>query len=228
VNTAPPAADAPCPPPLSAVEGRVLASLAEKGFSTPDVYPLTLNALIAACNQRNNRDPLMSLGPREVEAALESLRQRRLAVLVSAAEGRVARFRHGLDSVFPLDPCALALLTELLLRGPQTVAELRARAERLHPLPGPADVEALLGTMASPSGGGLARLLPRLPGRKESRWSQCLAEEAGGPEATPEPLTAVLAVPPEVDRRLAALEQEVAALRGELVALRRALGESDS
>lgn len=220
----------PPPPPgspvLSAVEGRVLACLAEKAFSTPDVYPLSLNALVAGCNQRNNRNPIMALGPREVEAALDSLRHRRLVVLVSAAEGRVPRFRHCLDSAFPIDPPAIAVLTELLLRGPQTVAELRAHADRLHPLPDLDMVEGLLVAMASPDGGLLARLLPRLPGRKESRWAQCLAEAPDGPEVASEPLTAVLSLPPEVESRLSSLEREVSSLRAELSALRHSLGES--
>lgn len=116
---------------LSAIEARIVGCLIEKEATTADVYPLTLNALVNACNQRNNRAPVMALSAREVEAALEPLRLKRLVVLFSGADARVPKFRHTLDTALPMEPVALALMAELLLRGSQTLGELRGRAERL-------------------------------------------------------------------------------------------------
>ncbi|MDB6115407.1 MAG: hypothetical protein JWQ62_2352, partial [Lacunisphaera sp.] len=123
------------PEPLSALEARVLGCLIEKEFATPDIYPLTLNALVNACNQRSNRDPLMEVGAREVEAALEQLRLKRLAAMFSGAEARVPKFKQKLDEVYPMSEPARAVFGELLLRGPQTLAGLRGNAARLQPMP---------------------------------------------------------------------------------------------
>src|ERR1035437_8290997 len=111
---------APLSPPLPPFEARVLGCLIEKEFATPEYYPLTLNSLVAACNQKSNRDPLLNVGASEVEAALESLRQRRLASIFAGADARVPKHQQTLDMVFPLEPAARAFLAELLLRGPQT------------------------------------------------------------------------------------------------------------
>jgi hypothetical protein len=128
-------------------------ALIEKEATTADVYPLTLNALVNACNQRNNRAPVMALSPREVEAALEPLRLKRLVVLFSGADARVPKFRHTLDTALPMEPVALALMAELLLRGSQTLGELRGRAERLCGMPGVAEVEAVLNGSGRSAGG---------------------------------------------------------------------------
>ncbi|HEY0945958.1 MAG TPA: DUF480 domain-containing protein [Opitutaceae bacterium] len=227
--TPPPAGSPTGEPPISPLEARVLGCLIEKELTTPDVYPLTLNALVNACNQRNNRAPVLAASPREVELATEQLRLKRFVALFAGADARVPKFKQTIDLVYPLETAARALLGELMLRGAQTTAELRARAERMHPLADAAEVEALLAAMASRPAGPLVRRLARQPGQKEARWVQLLtgepsAAEVGG--ASAEPLTVTVALPPEVDRRLAALETEVAQLRAELARLRQALGES--
>ncbi len=210
---------------LSLLEARLLGCLIEKEFCTPDLYPLTLNALVNACNQRNNRAPVMAVGAPEVEAALEGLRLKRYAALFSGADARVPKFRQTLDLVHPMEPVARAILAELLLRGPQTAAELRSRSERMTPMPDAAEVDAVLNELASRPAGAIVRLLPRQTGQKEARWVQLLSGEPVAGEPAAEAVTVAMTLPPEVERRLAALEAEVAALRGELAALRSALGE---
>ncbi len=215
--------------PLSALEARVLGCLIEKEFATPDIYPLTLNSLIAACNQRSNRAPVIAVESREVEIAIEQLRHRRLVAHFTGAEARVAKFKQTFDLVYPIPPEARALLAELLLRGPQTTAALRANSERLIPLPELPEVEQLLMDLAARESAPLTRKLPRTPGRKEPRWGQLLtgepaAEETSGATQS-EPLTVRLALPPEAEQRIATLEAEVARLGTELLRLRSALGE---
>ena len=210
---------------LSALEARVLGCLIEKELATPDTYPLTLNALVNACNQRSNRDPVMDVMAREVEAALDQLRQKHLAAVFAGADARVPKFKQKIDAVYPMGTAARALFGELLLRGPQTLAGLRANAERMHPMPGAAEFDALLAELAARPAGALVRQLPRQPGQKEVRWAQLLTGEpvgTAGPAA--EPLKVTLALPPEVAQRLTALEAEVGRLRAELTRLRGELG----
>jgi uncharacterized protein YceH (UPF0502 family) len=214
---------------LSVLDARVLGCLLEKELATPDVYPLSLNGLVNACNQKSNRSPVLEVGAREVEVSIEALRTLRLVSVVSEADARVMKFRHTAADAYPvLDTVARAVLAELLLRGPQTTAELRARAGRLAPLPELSGVDALLFTLASPESGVLTRKLARQPGKKEARWAQLLSGEPALEEETAgtpaEPLKVCLAVPPELTERLAALEAEVASLRGELKTLRAELG----
>lgn len=217
-------------PPLSALEARVLGCLIEKELATPDAYPLTLNALANACNQRNNRDPLLEVTAREVEAAVDQLRYKRLAAIFSGADARVPKFKQKLDAVYPMSAAARALLGELLLRGPQTLAGLRANAERMHPMPPAAEFDALFAELKDRPSGALVRQLARQPGQKEARWAQLLTGEpaAAAPAAaaagSPEPLKVALTLPPEAEQRLAALEAEVAQLRAELAKLRAELG----
>lgn len=222
-----PFSDPPLVTLLSPLEARVLGCLIEKEASTPDVYPLSLNALVTACNQRNNRDPVLAVSGNEVETAIERLRSRKLVAMFAGAEARVPKFKHTLDLVFPVEPAAQALLSELLLRGPQTAAGLRVNASRLRPQPDAVEFDALLESLAQREAGGLVHKLPRQPGQKEQRWAQRCAEEAGGPatEAAGAPLTVAVTLPPEAEQRFAALEAEVARLRAELAALRRSLGE---
>ena len=227
----------PSPPALSALETRVLGCLIEKEFTTPDVYPLTLNALVNACNQRNNRAPLLSVGETEVRAALELLREKQLVTYFAGADARVPKFRQKLEIVYPMEPVARALLGELFLRGPQTTAGLRANAERMKPMPDLAEVEAVLNDLAQRPAGPLVRKLPRQPGQKEARWVQLLGgEPVEGADPAPdsageraaratEPLKVAVTLPAEAEARIQRLEADVAALREELARLRAALGE---
>lgn len=209
---------------LNELEVRVLGALIEKELATPEYYPLTLNALTSACNQKSNRDPVLILEEAEVVRALDALRLKQLAV-VSAEGGRVAKYRHILAEKFRLSPAELALLAELLLRGPQTAGELRARAERMHAFPELVAVEAVLQEMMERTP-PLAVLLSRQPGRKEQRYAHLFA---GVPELSaeghaPPPEAARLRVMAE-NERIATLEEEVASLRGEVDGLRRLVEE---
>lgn len=220
---------------LDVVEARVLGCLIEKEATTPDVYPLSLNSLVNACNQKNNRFPVMELGEREVEGALDRLREKRLVTAFSGANARAIKYRHRFSDRFPVEPLAQAMLAELLLRGPQTTAGLRGNCERLTAVPDLAGCETLLAHLTE-GAEPLTRKLPRQTGQKEARWAQLLtgepsAEDAAsvaGTEATREPLKVAVAMtlPPEVETRLAALESEVTALKAELARLRAALGET--
>ncbi len=215
-------------PLLSPLEARVLGCLIEKEFSTPDIYPLTLNALVNACNQRSNRSPVIEVGSEAVSAALEALRMKRFSALFSGADARVPKFKQTLDNVLPVEDATRALLGELLLRGPQTAAALRGNAERLHAMPPAAEVEAILTELAARPGENWVRKLPRQPGQKEARWAQLLtgepAIESSG-AGTSEPLTVAMVLPAQAEQRIAALEAEVIRLATELARLQAALGE---
>lgn len=204
----------------------MLGCLIEKEFSTPDIYPLSMNALVNACNQRNNRAPVMEVDQGEVGIVTESLRQKRLVTLFSGADARVAKFRQTLDQVLPIEAVERALLGELLLRGPQTTAGLRANAERLRVMPSVEDVEALLAEQAARTDVVWVRKLPRQTGQKEARWAQLLTgEPVAEAETAAAPLKVEMVLPAEVEQRLAMLEAEVGRLGAELVRLRTALGE---
>ena len=207
---------------LTAVEARVLGALIEKSITTPEYYPLTLNSLTAACNQKSNRDPTTSLADTAILDALDSLRAKRLAWQTAAAEARVPKYRHDVTTVVPFTPQELALICELLLRGPQTVGELRTHALRLCPLPDLAAVETALNNLATRPDGPFVVRLPRESGRREPRFAHLLcgpvSVEAAAPAAVPVTTT------PAPDR-MAALEAEVAALRKDVEALKLRLGE---
>jgi uncharacterized protein YceH (UPF0502 family) len=217
------------PAPLSPLAARVLGCLIEKELVTPDVYPLTLNALVNACNQKNNRDPVMSVTSRDVEIALEELRLQRLAVVFAGADARVAKYKQKIDAVYPMDVAGRAIMGELLLRGPQTSAGVRGNAERMCAMPDLAGIEAILADLAGRPSGALVRKLPRQPGQKEARWAQLLTGEpetsAAGSDASPSPVTVTVTLPAEVEARFAALDAEVKQLRDELARLRKSLGE---
>ena len=207
---------------LNAVEARVLGCLVEKELATPEYYPLTLNALTNACNQKSNRDPVMALEDADVVRALESLRFQRLAH--QSAEGiRAAKYCHNLEGLLRLEPQELAILAELLLRGPQTVGELRGRAERMAPIADLSAVEEALTSLAERECPLVTRL-PRQAGRKEPRYAHLLS---GPPEVSERkrsrpsnrPAARVMAE----NERLAALEAEVVALRDEVSELRAQL-----
>lgn len=199
---------------LNATELRVLGSLIEKELTTPEYYPLSLNALVNACNQKSNRDPVTSLEESEVVKALDSLRFKQYALL-SGSGGRVAKYRHALVEKFRFAPPELAVLCELMLRGAQTVGELRTRGERMHKFADLAEVEAVLEELMERTPPMVAKL-PRQPGRKEPRYCQLFSGEPDLAE-----LTAVAQSGSGGDaEKIALLEQEVAELREEVAALR--------
>ena len=204
---------------LTTIQGRVLGCLLEKERTTPDQYPLTLNALVLACNQSTSRDPVMHLVDHEVETVLAGLKSETLLRYVHPSHGRsVTRYRQVADEAWALDPPAAALVAVLLLRGPQTVAELRTRTERMHAFESPEAVETVLRELSLR---GSVQLLDRQPGHKEPRWQQLLAEEA---EPTSVPAGAVMfggraaagTVAGSTAERLAALEARVARLEDAL------------
>lgn len=213
---------------LSAMAARVLGSLIEKEFATPDVYPLTLNSLTNACNQRSNRDPLISVSGKEVELGLDELRRHRLAIMVSGSEARVPKYKQKLDFVFSVNEVERALMCELLVRGPQTAAGLRSNAERLCPMPSVESVEQILRGLAEGDGKPLVRRLSRQTGQKEARWAHLLSgEPEAGASSEPEALRVEVALPPEVAIRFETLEAQVCELREQLRALRSELGISE-
>jgi uncharacterized protein YceH (UPF0502 family) len=162
---------------LTAVEARVLGSLLEKEVTVPATYPLTMKALVSACNQSSSRDPLMDLSEADVDAAVDALKAHKLVRKVLPSHGnRSVKFRQVAVEVLTVDEPQRAILTVLLLRGPQTPQELRTRTERLHPF---ADVEAVEATLADMAGWGdpLVRLLPRRPGQRDARWAHLLSGE---------------------------------------------------
>lgn len=212
--------------PLDPVECRVVGALAEKALATPDYYPMTLNGLVAACNQKTGRDPVMELSEDEVARALDRLMRRGLAGTSSGAGSRVTKYRHLLDHHVGLDEAGTAALAVLLLRGPQTVGEVRGRTGRLHEFASLDDAEATLRGLAERDE-PLVTELPVQPGRKEARWAHLLAgepevEEAEGP--TPMLTPAMQAVRAESDR-IAALHERVGELEAELQQLREAFRE---
>lgn len=201
---------------LDQTEARVLGCLVEKELATPEYYPLTLNALVNACNQKSNRDPVMALDEAEVQAALDRLRARQLAH--RSAEGvRAAKYCHNLEGPLRLEPAELAVLAELLLRGPQTLGELRTRADRMTSFADLAAVEECIESLLERDEPLVVRL-PRQAGRKEHRFAHLFMDP---PQADDRPAAAA---PPATagDERLAALEDEVTQLRAELDALRTA------
>jgi len=198
---------------LAPEELRVLGSLIEKDLSTPEYYPLSLNALVNACNQKSNRDPVVAYNEETVRVSLDSLRERGYVAFVHESGSRVEKYRHKLGEAFNFTRGELALSGVLMLRGPQTSAELRERTQRMHSFD---DLETTTHFLEKLAERELAVLLPRQPGHKEPRWMHLFA---GVPDTSAEP--AALASPrPD---RIAALEEEVAALRSEVEELKKQL-----
>ena len=206
-----------------AVEIRVLGCLIEKQRTTPDVYPLTLNALRLACNQSTNREPVVDYDENTIRAGIDRLVQRKWATLASWSNRRSMKYRHTLDGALGLDDAELAVLDVLMLRGAQTPGELKTRTERLHRF---ADMEELGGTLERLIERQLARRLERRPGQREERYTHLLASEeapegeerAAAPAEPPAPAAAPAA--DGVEQRLERIEQQIAELRTELQALR--------
>lgn len=204
---------------LTAAEVRVLGSLLEKEITTPEYYPLSLNALVNACNQRSNREPVMDLEEEDVRQALHGLEDKRLAGPSRSAESRVAKYEHWLGEAFNFSRAEAALLCVLLLRGPQTPGELRGRSERMHRFEEIGDVLAGLQKLMEREP-PLAAVLPRQPGTKESRYAQLLggAVETAAPSASKDMSSGYASF--DGDPRIAQLEATVAELRAEVAALR--------
>jgi uncharacterized protein YceH (UPF0502 family) len=214
---------------LSAIDARIIGSLIEKQITTPDQYPLSLNALVNACNQKSNREPLMQLDEPAVKAAVDGLARRHFIVEKSGFGSRVPKYQQIFCNTefgsLKFTPQETAIICELLLRGPQTPGELRARIPRMAPLPDPAGVEGLLDALAARPEGALVAQLPREPGRRDSRWAN-LFEELPVVEAATEPLPRAAAPvarasPTDLEARVAALESTLEELRSEIAALRR-------
>jgi uncharacterized protein YceH (UPF0502 family) len=160
-------------PILSLLETRVLGVLAEKQRTVPDTYPLTLNSLVSGCNQKSSRDPVIEASVSEVQVALDSLRS--LSLLVETSGGRAARYGHNIERVLHIPTQSTALITLLMLRGPQTAGELRINCERLHKFADISSVESFLVELAERAAGGLVVELPRQPGSRENRWMHLLS-----------------------------------------------------
>jgi uncharacterized protein len=201
------------------VEIRVLGCLIEKQRTTPDTYPLSLNALRLACNQATNRDPVVDYDDPTIRGALDSLTRRGWIRLASGPGSRAAKFRHLFDEALGLDDAEISLLCVLMLRGPQTAAELKQRTERLHQFADRGETERVLSALAERE---LVERLPRRPGQKEERWAQLLGGDAPAASAATqgEPLSS--AADDEYER-IGALEHAVADLRDEVTALRTEL-----
>ena len=208
---------------LSDIEARVLGSLVEKEITTPDYYPLSLNALVNACNQRSNREPVMNLDEEDVRQALDSLSRQGLAGARSGAESRVTKYEHRLPETFNFDRRETAVLCVLLLRGPQTPGELRGRTERMHRFSDLDEVQSALHRLMERQP-PLVKVLPRQPGTKESRYAQLLSGEPQGWEGSGETPSRVDSSP-EAEDRMAKLESEIEALRTELGELKGQFAE---
>lgn len=205
---------------LSPIEIRILGSLIEKELATPEYYPLSLNALTNACNQKSNRDPVMALAEEEVAQGLDDLRRRQL--IYRSAEGvRTQRYCHHLEGTLHLSRSELAVLAILLLRGPQTIGEIRTRCERMVAFADLAEVEAVLDTLSAAEPPLVAQL-PRQPGRKESRYIDLLRtesiterdiqEQGGGQISSGDRLTLL-------EEKVSLLEQEIIRLQEEIISI---------
>jgi len=205
-------------PTLSLLETRVLGTLVEKQHTVPDTYPLTLNALVSGCNQKTSRSPVMEATETEVQAALDSLKRANLAMETSG--GRVSRYSHNLERLLQVPTQSGAILTALMLRGPQTAGELRISCERLHGFSDIAAVEGFLAELAARPAGVLVVQLPRLPGSRENRWAHLLS----GQPILEMPAVQAKAAGGELSLgEMAALKANVARLEAEMAAMKTLL-----
>jgi uncharacterized protein YceH (UPF0502 family) len=195
---------------LDAREVRVLGSLIEKELSTPDYYPMTLNSIATACNQKSNRDPVVDYEQSDIIDALDGLQRKRLVGNASSSHDRAAKYRHALAEVMDLKPPMLAVLSSLMLRGHETAGELRARTTRMHPFESLDEVDAVLGELSDRES-PLVMQLPRRPGQKEARYAHLLAGEPVVNDDDP-------TTPGDrhTEERLGDLEQQIEALRDRL------------
>jgi uncharacterized protein YceH (UPF0502 family) len=211
------------PQTITPTEARILGALVEKQLTTPEYYPLTLNALVNACNQKNNRDPVMSLSESEISTAIEHLRDRNLVYVFYGSTSRVPKYKHMLPTYYELEPAEVAVMAVLLLRGPQTLGELRERTGRMHEFSGLDEVQQTLNNLAAREDPLVLRL-ERLPGQKDARFAQLLTG--------PIDIEALAAAYPTREQRsessndrIIKLESEVAALRTDVESLKVTLDE---
>jgi len=215
---------------LNADEARVLGVLIEKAMTTPDQYPLSLNAVVNGANQKNNRDPVLTMEENQAFAALEGLRGQGLVIRSDMVGSRVNKYKHAAGEALHARPGELAILAELMLRGPQTLGELRGRASRMHPFETLDDVKNMLTALATREQ-VLVKELPPAPGSRAERYMQLLAPDAhpisatelsgGGSGAAP------YVAPTPLTSRVSALEAEVSVLRETIRKLAQSLGEAD-
>jgi uncharacterized protein len=204
---------------LNEAEVRVLGSLVEKDITTPDYYPLSINALVNACNQKSNRDPVMNLNEELVRQALHSLNEKGLAGTASTADSRVPKYEHRMQEAFNFTRRETAVLCVLMLRGPQTPGELRGRTERMHRFEDLTDVQSTLQKLMTREE-PLARVLPRQPGTKESRYAHLLCGDKPEWDLPPAPVES-RAESSADGERVARLEEEVATLQKEMADLKQ-------
>ncbi|MCA3217173.1 MAG: YceH family protein [Burkholderiales bacterium] len=210
---------------LTPVQARVVAVLVEKQHTVPDAYPLSLNALVTGCNQKNARDPVMDISEAEARDALDELRGKVLVIESSGA--RVTRYAHNMGRVLKIPSQAEALLATLILRGPQTTSELRINSERLHRFADTGSAEVFLEELATrpdAQGGALVVKLPRRPGEREARWAHLLCGEPPAPAPTPVELPSP-GQRPNLESELAQLRGELEALRGEVNTLKEQMAQ---
>ncbi len=216
---------------LSALEARVIGCLIEKAITTPDQYPLSLNALVNACNQKSNRDPVMDLSEADVQHIVDALSRKHFVMEKSGFGSRVPKYQHRFCNTefgtLKLDPLELAIVCELLVRGPQTPGELRTRASRMASVGEASEVDSALARLRDRADGPFVVQLAREPNRRDSRWAHLFsgAVANAASEAEIAAASAEVAVPSGREDRLAKLEREVLALRAELDELKRKLGE---
>ncbi|MCK5801615.1 MAG: YceH family protein [Lentisphaeria bacterium] len=212
---------------LTDVQVRVLGALVEKRVTTPDYYPLTLNALVSACNQKSNRDPVVSYDDKTIVRSLDTLRDRKLAIMWHTAGSRVPKYAEEMSGTFELEDDQVAVLCMLMVRGPQTAGELRTRTGRLHDFATTIEVEKTLTALVNREKGALVVKLPRRPGAREGRYMHLLAAEPDPAtlEEPPPPVEAARVQLQAEDQRIVTLEAEVCSLREELNALRETFAE---
>jgi uncharacterized protein YceH (UPF0502 family) len=210
---------------LNAHEARALGALVEKELTTPEYYPLSLNALTAACNQKSNREPVMSLSEQEVEQAVMSLKNKRLAWRLASAGGRVPKYEHNVTVHYSLSTDEAAVLCTLLLRGPQTAGEIRQRTMRMHEFPDLAALDTTLQRLQERDNGPFIAQAPRAPGRKEARYMHLFGDQSpapdDGPDTSPDQETGDGR--DELHDQIAALRRDLDALRDEFDALKNQL-----
>jgi uncharacterized protein len=208
-------------PVLSLLETRVLGVLVEKERTVPDTYPLTLNALLSGCNQKTSRDPVISATETEIQTAIDSLKA--MTLVIESSGGRVARYSHNIERVLQIPKQSSALLTVLMLRGPQTAGELRINCDRLHNFADISSVEAFLSELSERPDGALVAELPRQAGSRENRWMHLLSGAPSAQEAAANVSGLAVAAGGVTVSELAAMKANIARLQSEVDELKRLL-----